>query len=267
MPPGNRSAGRALILRGEAGAVAQVLGTDELYVYLAKYGIELDPQLEALVGRHSRKPWSKFVTAENQHLVSPEALDLLDKLLRYDHQVAHMFMQHEPCMCMARYRPGTEQMFVICAYLLPCHLSACIACASCSMQLLFSAWSMQRSWPAAFVMGEGKTLPDLMQAQSSCLERVMPFQLLCCPDEACKRLSGRAWLAGKADLPRSHGTPFLCECVEALTLRYCCVPEIAPAALPLWSCQALLPALLGRLLHPSTMSHKLRHDSCEVHDS
>ena len=65
----------------------QVLGTEALYQYLAKYGIELDPQLEGLVGRHSRKPWSKFVTPENQHLVSPEALDFLDRLLRYDHQV------------------------------------------------------------------------------------------------------------------------------------------------------------------------------------
>lgn len=64
-----------------------MLGTEALYQYLAKYGIELDPQLEGLVGRHSRKPWSKFVTPENQHLVSPEALDFLDRLLRYDHQV------------------------------------------------------------------------------------------------------------------------------------------------------------------------------------
>ena len=37
--------------------------------------------------RHSRKRWERFVHGENQHLVSPEALDLLDKLLRYDHQV------------------------------------------------------------------------------------------------------------------------------------------------------------------------------------
>ncbi|KAL5064053.1 hypothetical protein RYX36_025790 [Vicia faba] len=35
---------------------------------------------------HSRKPWSKFINADNQHLVSPEAIDFLDKLLRYDHQ-------------------------------------------------------------------------------------------------------------------------------------------------------------------------------------
>ncbi|KAK1268094.1 Casein kinase II subunit alpha [Acorus gramineus] len=35
---------------------------------------------------HSRKPWSKFINSDNQHLVSPEAIDFLDKLLRYDHQ-------------------------------------------------------------------------------------------------------------------------------------------------------------------------------------
>uniref|UniRef100_J3MI55 Casein kinase II subunit alpha n=4 Tax=Oryzinae TaxID=1648021 RepID=J3MI55_ORYBR len=66
--------------------IAKVLGTDSLNSYLNKYRIELDPQLEALVGRHSRKPWSKFINADNQHLVSPEAIDFLDKLLRYDHQ-------------------------------------------------------------------------------------------------------------------------------------------------------------------------------------
>ncbi|XP_054808960.1 casein kinase II subunit alpha-2 [Prosopis cineraria] len=66
--------------------IAKVLGTDELNAYLSKYHLELDPQLDALVGRHSRKPWSKFINADNQHLVSPEAIDFLDKLLRYDHQ-------------------------------------------------------------------------------------------------------------------------------------------------------------------------------------
>ncbi|EMS48777.1 Casein kinase II subunit alpha [Triticum urartu] len=66
--------------------IAKVLGTDSLNAYLKKYHLELDPQLEHLVGRHSRKPWSKFINADNQHLVSPEAIDFLDKLLRYDHQ-------------------------------------------------------------------------------------------------------------------------------------------------------------------------------------
>ena len=67
--------------------IAKVLGTDGLYDYLNKYKIELDPHLEAMVGRHSRKPWLKFVTTENQHLVSHDAMDFLDKLLVYDHQM------------------------------------------------------------------------------------------------------------------------------------------------------------------------------------
>ncbi|KAJ0040863.1 hypothetical protein Pint_27914 [Pistacia integerrima] len=66
--------------------IAKVLGTDELNAYLNKYRIELDPHLAALVGRHSRKPWSKFMNVENQHLAVSEAVDFLDKLLRYDHQ-------------------------------------------------------------------------------------------------------------------------------------------------------------------------------------
>ena len=53
---------------------------------LYRYNLELDPHFDGILGRHTRKPWSKFLNAENQHLVSPEAVDLLDKLLRYDHQ-------------------------------------------------------------------------------------------------------------------------------------------------------------------------------------
>lgn len=51
--------------------------------------------------RHSRKRWERFVHSENQHLVSPEALDFLDKLLRYDHQArltAREAMEH-PYFC------------------------------------------------------------------------------------------------------------------------------------------------------------------------
>ncbi|CAL0312874.1 unnamed protein product [Lupinus luteus] len=66
--------------------IAKVLGTDELSAYLNKYHIELDPHFAALIGRHSRKPWIKFINVENQHLAVPEAVDFVDKLLRYDHQ-------------------------------------------------------------------------------------------------------------------------------------------------------------------------------------
>lgn len=53
------------------------------------------------VSRQTRKRWEQFIQSENQHLVSPEALDLLDKLLRYDHQqrlTAAEAMQH-PYFC------------------------------------------------------------------------------------------------------------------------------------------------------------------------
>lgn len=66
--------------------IVKVLGTDELFNYLDKYNLELDPHFNGILGRHARKPWSKFVNSENQHLVSSEAMDLLDNLLRYDHQ-------------------------------------------------------------------------------------------------------------------------------------------------------------------------------------
>jgi casein kinase II subunit alpha len=57
-------------------------------------------QLESMVGSHTRKPWTKFVTAENQHLVSPEAMDFLDKLLRYDHMVSEALPVKDACTCL-----------------------------------------------------------------------------------------------------------------------------------------------------------------------
>jgi len=63
-----------------------VLGTASLFEYLDKYGITLDHHYDPILGRHARKQWQRFVTPENQHLVSPEAIDFLDRLLRYDHQ-------------------------------------------------------------------------------------------------------------------------------------------------------------------------------------
>lgn len=77
--------------------IAKVLGTDELFGYLHKYHIELDTRFKDMLGQQTRKRWEQFIQSENQHLVSPEALDLLDKLLRYDHQqrlTAAEAMQH-----------------------------------------------------------------------------------------------------------------------------------------------------------------------------
>lgn len=77
--------------------IAKVLGTEDLYDYIEKYNIELDPRFNDILGRHSRKRWERFIHTENQHLVSGESLDFLDKLLRYDHQTrltAQEAMEH-----------------------------------------------------------------------------------------------------------------------------------------------------------------------------
>ncbi|TPX71899.1 hypothetical protein SpCBS45565_g00924 [Spizellomyces sp. 'palustris'] len=66
--------------------IAKVLGTEELFAYLEKYNIRLDSRFDTILGRYPRKSWRRFVTAENERYISDEALDFLDKLLRYDHQ-------------------------------------------------------------------------------------------------------------------------------------------------------------------------------------
>lgn len=65
--------------------ITRVLGTDELFEYLEKYHVDLDQNYEGVLGRHKKKQWNKFITDENKHLVSNEALDLLSKMLIYDH--------------------------------------------------------------------------------------------------------------------------------------------------------------------------------------
>lgn len=66
--------------------ITKVLGTKELYEYLERYQIELDPRFNDLLGNHTKKRWERFINHDNQHLISPEAIDFLDKLLRYDHR-------------------------------------------------------------------------------------------------------------------------------------------------------------------------------------
>ncbi|KAF7725016.1 Casein kinase II subunit alpha [Apophysomyces ossiformis] len=67
--------------------IARVLGTEELFAYLDKYNLELVPAVyHKLSGGYPRRPWTKYINSDNHRLVSDEAIDFLDKLLRYDHQ-------------------------------------------------------------------------------------------------------------------------------------------------------------------------------------
>eukprot|EP01102_Stenamoeba_stenopodia_P002655 TRINITY_DN12510_c0_g1_i1.p1 TRINITY_DN12510_c0_g1~~TRINITY_DN12510_c0_g1_i1.p1 ORF type:complete len:349 (-),score=56.39 TRINITY_DN12510_c0_g1_i1:89-1135(-) len=66
--------------------IAKILGTDSLKEYLDKYCIALDSRFQQRLGNLPRKPWKSLITPDNKHLALPDAIDLLDKLLRYDHQ-------------------------------------------------------------------------------------------------------------------------------------------------------------------------------------
>jgi len=66
--------------------ITRVLGTEELDKYLTKYGIRLNPVFDGLLGRFARRPWSSFVNTKNTRYITPEAINLLDNLLKFDHK-------------------------------------------------------------------------------------------------------------------------------------------------------------------------------------
>jgi len=77
--------------------IMKTLGTDRFDSYLAKYEIHFETESEDLLSSYPRTPWSRFITTENRLQASAEAMDLLDKLLRYDHQerlTAHEAQSH-----------------------------------------------------------------------------------------------------------------------------------------------------------------------------
>lgn len=89
--------------------ITNILGTDGLFTYLHKYQIVLNPRFNDILGHHPRMEWSQFEHSGNQHLVSPEAYDFIEKLLRYDHQArisAREAMDH-PYIMLVRHMPAT----------------------------------------------------------------------------------------------------------------------------------------------------------------
>ncbi|KAF4454422.1 putative protein kinase ck2 catalytic subunit ck2 alpha-3 [Fusarium austroafricanum] len=73
-------------LGDQLNKIARVLGTDKLYRFVNEYNdIELDDHLE--IGQHPGMPWTDFITPDNEHLVSDDALSLIDQVLRFDPKV------------------------------------------------------------------------------------------------------------------------------------------------------------------------------------
>lgn len=69
------------------GKIAEVLGKDALDAYCKKYDIPLTDEIQKtlLIARGKPRSWASLVKDGCRDLCTPEALDLLDKCIRYDH--------------------------------------------------------------------------------------------------------------------------------------------------------------------------------------
>lgn len=65
--------------------IAAVLGGQKLREYMEKYGLPMPEKLQNSMIRPKAKPWWSFVTSDNAGLANEDAIDLIDKCVRYDH--------------------------------------------------------------------------------------------------------------------------------------------------------------------------------------
>lgn len=67
--------------------IVEVLGTPDFAQYLKKYSLKLAKKYDVLRTKtFDKAPWVRFINDNNKDLANAEAVDLLDKCLRYDHQ-------------------------------------------------------------------------------------------------------------------------------------------------------------------------------------
>lgn len=66
--------------------IVRVLGEDDLHEYVHRYNLRIPKEVKKLMqGQELEKqPFSAFVNSKNEHMVSTEGLDLLEKMLVYD---------------------------------------------------------------------------------------------------------------------------------------------------------------------------------------
>lgn len=65
--------------------ISKVLGSDDLEAYIDKYECTLDSDYEGVLFKHKKQSWKSFITDENKHLANEDAVDLVSKMLIYDH--------------------------------------------------------------------------------------------------------------------------------------------------------------------------------------
>lgn len=64
----------------------RVLGQEDLITYVNKYNLHIPKEVRRAMKdeKFPKKSWDSFICERNRHLVSEDAIDLLDKMLRYD---------------------------------------------------------------------------------------------------------------------------------------------------------------------------------------
>lgn len=57
--------------------IVEVLGTSDLYAFMEKYGLSIEKKKQKFIKESNPVPFTDFINQENSHLVSEEAIDLL----------------------------------------------------------------------------------------------------------------------------------------------------------------------------------------------
>lgn len=89
---------KALEFMDHLDAIARVRGTLELRQYADKFKESMVLDILKGVGEHKKVALGSFINDENEHLVDDDVLDLLDKMLIYDHTkriTAHDALLHK----------------------------------------------------------------------------------------------------------------------------------------------------------------------------
>ncbi|KZT69215.1 kinase-like protein [Daedalea quercina L-15889] len=66
--------------------IVKILGSDSFENYLYNYNICLVNASDDLLHPYDKQSWARFVASDNRTTATPEAIDLVDKLLRFDHR-------------------------------------------------------------------------------------------------------------------------------------------------------------------------------------
>lgn len=68
--------------------IASVLGTPDLFAWLNDHQIVMPNDFENITDWYVKQEWRSYITAENQGRVDDAAIDLIDKILRYNPDVS-----------------------------------------------------------------------------------------------------------------------------------------------------------------------------------